>query len=292
MLTDQGGAAALGSEIFSMAVYAVGDVQGCYEALGCVLQHVGFDPQRDRLWLVGDIVNRGPQSLEVLRFVHSLGPAAQLVLGNHEVHLLAVAAGVRRLRASDTLTPILNAPDRQELLDWLARQPLLHVDESLGYCMVHAGLLPNWSITEALALAREAQPWLLPPGIGHVAGPCAKEPEALAPELSPAQRARVIIGAFTRLRVCTAEGRMEWSFKGPAEQCPPGLQPWFAHTACQAWTLKVIFGHWAALHGQASASNVFALDTGCAWGRSLTVMRLEDERRYSCSCQGVTHGPD
>src|SRR5688572_25801787 len=153
-----------------MAVYAVGDVQGCYEALCCVLQQVGFDPAQDRLWLVGDIVNRGPQSLEVLRFVRSLGAAAQLVLGNHELHLLAVAAGARRLRPSDTLDAITSAPDREELLEWLARQPLLHVDESLGYCMVHAGLLPGWTISEAAALAREAQPWLLPGRIADVTG--------------------------------------------------------------------------------------------------------------------------
>lgn len=275
-----------------MAVYAVGDVQGCYEALCCVLQQVGFDPERDKLWLVGDLVNRGPQSLEVLRYVRSLGPAAQLVLGNHEVHLLAVAAGVRRLRASDTLGAILSAPDREELLHWLAQQPLLHVDEALGYCMVHAGLLPGWSIADARELAREAQPWLLPPGLASVAGPCPNEPEELSAELSPPQRARAIIGAFTRLRVCTASGRMNWTFKGPVGQCPPGLAPWFAHPAREARELGIIFGHWAALHGEASAANVFALDTGCAWGRTLTVMRLEDQRRYSCSCQGVTQGPD
>ncbi len=275
-----------------MAVYAVGDVQGCYEELRCLLQQVRFDPARDRLWLVGDLVNRGPQSLEVLRFVHSLGPAAQLVLGNHEVHMLAVAAGVRRLRAGDTLAAILHASDRDELLGWLARQPLLHVDEALGYCMVHAGLLPGWTIAEALERAREAQPWLLPPGIAGVAGPCPVEPEEITEELSPALRARAIIGAFTRLRVCTAGGRMNWSFKGPAEQCPPGFAPWFAHPTRKARSLGILFGHWAALHGQTQVADVFALDTGCAWGRSLTLMRLEDQRRFSCSCQGVSHGAD
>jgi bis(5'-nucleosyl)-tetraphosphatase (symmetrical) len=275
-----------------MAVYAVGDVQGCYEALGCVLQQVGFDSARDRLWLVGDIVNRGPQSLEVLRFVRALGASAQLVLGNHELHLLGVAAGVRRLRSSDTLDAILSAPDREELLDWLAHQPLLHVDEALGYCMVHAGLLPDWSIAAALELAREAQPWLLPQGIAAVAGSCPQEPEELTAKLSPALRARAIISVFTRLRVFTASGRMNWSFKGAAEQCPPGFAPWFAHPARKLGELKVVFGHWAALQGRAAGANVFALDTGCAWGRSLTVMRLEDQQRYSCSCEGVKHGPD
>ena len=140
--------------------------------------------------------------------------------------------------------------DRDELLDWLARQPLLHVEESLGYCMVHAGLLPGWSIAAALDLAREAQPWLLPPGIAAVAGPCPQEPDELTSELAPALRARAIVGVFTRLRVCTAAGRMNWSFKGPAEHCPPGFSPWFAHPDRQARGLGVIFGHWAALHGQ------------------------------------------
>jgi bis(5'-nucleosyl)-tetraphosphatase (symmetrical) len=292
MLTEQGERSRAQREISSMTVYAVGDVQGCYEALCCVLQQVGFDSTRDRLWLVGDIVNRGPQSLEVLRFVRSLGAAAQLVLGNHEVHLLAVAAGVRRLRASDTLDAILSAPDRDTLLHWLAHQPLLHVDEALGYGMVHAGLLPEWSLTEAAQLAREAHPWLLPQDIAAVAGPCPNEPEALTSDLSPGQRARAIIGVFTRLRVCTAQGRMNWSFKGPAEQCPVGFAPWFAHPERQTRGQKVVFGHWAALQGHTAAANVFALDTGCAWGRSLTVMRLEDQQRYSCSCRGVTHGSE
>jgi bis(5'-nucleosyl)-tetraphosphatase (symmetrical) len=271
-----------------MAVYAVGDVQGCYEALGCVLRQVGFDAARDRLWLVGDLVNRGPQSLEVLRFVRSLGAAAQLVLGNHEIHLLAVAAGVRKLRSSDTLDAILAAPERDELLGWLRRQPLLHVDPALGYCMVHAGIPPHWELAQALALAREAERWLEPEAIAAVAGTASSEPLELSEELTPGQRARVIVGYLTRMRVCSAQGRLDTSFTGPAAAAPPGFLPWYAHPGRKTRDVRLLFGHWAALQGQADAPNVFALDTGCAWGRSLTLMRLVDEQRFSCACPGVT----
>jgi bis(5'-nucleosyl)-tetraphosphatase (symmetrical) len=274
-----------------MAVYAVGDVQGCYEALCCVLRQVEFDAARDRLWLVGDMVNRGPQSLEVLRFVRSLGAAASVVLGNHELHLLAVAAGARRLRSSDTLDAILAAPDRSELLAWLRHQPLLHRDDGLGYCMVHAGIPPHWDLEQAVAFAREAERWLEPVSIARIVGACAVEPLELSADLPPELRARVIVTYFTRLRVCTATGRLNTSFKGAAADAPAGFLPWFAHPQRRTRDVRLIFGHWAALQGQADAVNAFALDTGCAWGRELTLMRLGDEQRYSCACQGVTIGP-
>jgi bis(5'-nucleosyl)-tetraphosphatase (symmetrical) len=273
-----------------MAVYAVGDVQGCYEALRCVLRQAGFDAAQDRLWLVGDLVNRGPQSLEVLRFVRALGASAQLVLGNHELHLLAVAAGVRQLRSSDTLAAVLAAPDRAELLAWLAGQPLLHVDQALGYCMVHAGIPPHWDLAQAQALAAEAHAWLQPARLASVVGPCDLEPDELLETLSPALRARVILSYFTRMRVCTAEGRLNASFKGAVADSPAGFLPWFAHPGRKTRDQRVIFGHWAALQGRADAPNVFALDTGCAWGRSLTLMRLGDGQRFSCACSGTTGG--
>jgi len=274
-----------------MAVYAVGDVQGCYEALSCVLHRAGFDAGRDQLWLVGDLVNRGPRSLEVLRFVRSLGASAQLVLGNHELHLLAVAAGVRQLRSSDTLSAVLAAPDRSELLAWLAQQPLLHVDRALGYCMVHAGIPPHWELAQAQAFAREAHAWLEPSRLQDLAGALdGEEPEELTETLSPALRARVIVNYFTRMRVCTADGRLNSLFKGAVADCPAGFLPWFAHAGRKTRGERVIFGHWAALEGRADSPNVFALDTGCAWGRSLTLMRLGDERRFSCGCSNVTSG--
>jgi bis(5'-nucleosyl)-tetraphosphatase (symmetrical) len=267
-----------------MAVYAVGDIQGCYGPLCRVLAQVSFDAQRDQLWLVGDLVNRGPQSLEVLRFVRSLGESARLVLGNHEVHLLAVAAGVRRLRSGDTLGPILDAPDRQQLLDWLVRQPLMIEDPTLGYVMVHAGIPPHWELAEARERAREAERLLLEGDLASLAGAVAKEPTHWSADMEPALRARMILAYFTRMRVCTAEGRLDLAFKGEAEEAPAGFLPWFAHPGRKTRDARVIFGHWAALLGRAQAPNVFALDTGCSWGHSLTLMRLGDERRFSCSC--------
>lgn len=274
-----------------MTVYAVGDVQGCHEALSCVLKQVDFAADRDQLWLVGDLVNRGPASLQVLRFVRSLGASARVVLGNHELHLLAVAAGVRRLRPSDTLDELLAAPDREELLDWLCQQPLLHVDREIGYSMVHAGIPPQWDLAQASAMAREAQPWLKPATLGRILGPDASaDPELWTADLSPVQRARIIVAYFTRMRVCSAEGRLESSYKGPAAGSPAGFLPWFAHPGRRTRQERIIFGHWAALQGRVDEPNVFALDTGCAWGRSLTLMRLGDERRYSCACTGLTRG--
>jgi len=267
-----------------MAVYAVGDIQGCYAALCRVLAQVSFDAQRDQLWLVGDLVNRGPQSLEVLRFVRSLGESARLVLGNHEVHLLAVAAGVRRSSAGDTLGPILDAPDRQELLGWLVRQPLLLEDPTLGYVMVHAGIPPHWDLAKARERAREAERWLRQGDLAKLAGAVAQEPTHWSADLEPALRARMILAYFTRMRVCTADGRLDLAFKGQAEEAPAGFLPWFAHPERKTRDTRVIFGHWAALLGRAQAPNVFALDTGCSWGHSLTLMRLEDGQRFSCAC--------
>jgi bis(5'-nucleosyl)-tetraphosphatase (symmetrical) len=269
-----------------MAVYAVGDVQGCYDALRRLLERVQFDADRDRLWFVGDVINRGPQSLETLRFVHSLGDAATLVLGNHEVHLLAVAAGVRRTKQGDTLDPILAAADRDVLLRWLEQRPLLHWDPDLGYCMVHAGIPPHWDLAEAVERAEEARGWLTPDRVGALIGPCSEEPLELTTGLEPALRARVIVSYLTRLRVCTAGGRMNLEFKGSAGETPAGFLPWFAHPGRKTQAVRLVFGHWAALQGEANTPNVFALDTGCSWGRSLTLLRLGDEARvsYRCGC--------
>lgn len=269
-----------------MATYAVGDVQGCHDALLALLEQVRFDPTRDRLWLVGDVVNRGPKSAEVLRFIRSLGASARMVLGNHDLHLLAVAEGVRELRGADTLRPVLDAPDGPELLAWLRQQPLLHSDIALGYCMVHAGIPPHWDLATATSLAREAEKWLVTSGCAELVPNEVPELTELEPQLTPAQRARVIVSYFTRMRVCTADGRLDLAFKGPAEQPPPGFLPWFAYPERKTRGERVVFGHWAALRGRADAENVFALDTGCVWGATLTMMRLEDGIRFSCPCPG------
>jgi len=269
---------------FGMALYAVGDVQGHYDELRDLLEQVHFDARFDQLWFVGDLVNRGPRSLDVLRFVKSLGSSARVVLGNHDIHLLAVAAGVRRLRSKDTLQPVLDAPDASELLSWLERQPLAYADAEAGYAMVHAGIPPGWDLSHALELAREAERWLRTFGYADVAAPTSEEPLALDANLSAAQRARVIVNYFTRMRVCTLDGHLDLEFKGPAEEAPEGYLPWFAHPERKTRGVRLIFGHWAALQGRVRAENVYALDTGCSWGRELTLMRLGDDRRFGCEC--------
>jgi bis(5'-nucleosyl)-tetraphosphatase (symmetrical) len=273
-----------------VAIYAVGDVQGCHDSLQALLEQAAFDPASDRLWLVGDVVNRGPDSLSVLRFVRSLGSRATMVLGNHDIHLLAVAEGVRELRGGDTLRPVLDAPDAAELLAWLRDQPLLHADLALGYCMVHAGIPPHWDLATATVLAREAEKWLSTRGCAELVPNEATELTELTPELTAGQRARVIVSYLTRMRVCAADGRMDLAFKGPAEETPGGFLPWFAHAERKTRDIKLLFGHWAALGGRVAVPNVYALDTGCAWGKSLTMLRLEDARTFAHVCgDGATY---
>lgn len=273
-----------------MAVYAVGDVQGCLEPLQALLEQARFDPASDELWLVGDVVNRGPDSLGVLRFVRSLGSRATVVLGNHDLHLLAVAEGVRELRGADTLRPVLDAPDRAELLTWLRQQPLFHSDMALGYCMVHAGIPPHWDLATATALAREAEKWLRVSGCAELVPNEVPELTELSPELTPPQRARVIVSYLTRMRICTADGRMDLAYKGPSRGAPSGYLPWFSHPERKMRDERVLFGHWAALQGKAEVENVFALDTGCVWGHTLTMMRLSDRQKFGCACAGGAGG--
>lgn len=267
-----------------MSVYAVGDVQGCYEPLRRLLDRVAFDPLRDQLWLAGDLVNRGPDSLGVLRFVASLGTAARVVLGNHDLHLLAVAQGARPLRSGDTLRAVLESADASELIAFLSQQPLLHYDRAVGYCMVHAGIPPHWDLDLAIRRAREAESWLRDHGYGVYGQGSLKSPLELSADLDDESRVRVILSYFTRMRVCTPAGRMDLGFKGEASASPPGHAPWFAHAERKTAGVPIVFGHWAALRGVAPAPNVFALDTGCAWGECLTLMRLADRRRFACSC--------
>jgi bis(5'-nucleosyl)-tetraphosphatase (symmetrical) len=267
-----------------MTAYAVGDVQGCYAPLCRLLETVAFDPSRDQLWLAGDLVNRGPESLAVLRFVASLGSSTRVVLGNHDLHLLSVAEGAGRLKKGDTLQPLLEAPDASELLAFLARQPLLHHDAQLGYCMVHAGIPPHWDLPTARRMAGEAQEFFAAHGHAVCARRRRDAPVELAPSLSREERAELIVSYFTRMRVCTASGALDLSFKGAPEAAPAGHRPWFAHSDRKTRDTRILFGHWAALRGNVDAPGVHALDTGCVWGDRLTLMRLDDERRFSCSC--------
>ena len=258
-----------------MAAYAIGDVQGCYPALMKLLTQIGFDPDRDRLWFTGDLVNRGPHSLEVLRFVKSLGERAECVLGNHDLHLLAVAAGAARLKKRDTLDNILQATDRNELLRWLRRRPLLHHDGGLGYTLIHAGLLPSWNLADARRLAHEAETVLrgdkADEFFHHMYGDL---PDHWNENLRGVDRLRVIINAFTRLRYCDLEGNMDLRPKGPPGSQPPDLMPWFQVPGRRSQGFKIIFGHWSAL-GLWDGDGVIGLDSGCLWGRSLSAVRLD-----------------
>ncbi len=257
-----------------MSIYAIGDVQGCRDALQSLLERIHFDASRDRLWFTGDLVNRGPQSAEVLRFVRGLGDRAVTVLGNHDLHLLAVASGCGEVTARDSLDEILNASDRDGLLDWLRRRPLLHHDEDLGFTLTHAGLLPQWDLETAQAVAREVEDALQSQtGRGFFGNMYGDEPHRWQDTLNGWQRLRVIVNGFTRLRFCDGEGRMDFQYKGPPGSQPAHLLPWFQVPGRRSKTLRIIFGHWSLLSVR-NEDGVICLDTGCVWGRALTAVRL------------------
>jgi len=265
-----------------MAIYAVGDIQGCYTELQKLLEQIRFDPESDQLWLVGDLVNRGPESLQVLRLVKSLGESAITVLGNHDLHLLAVAEGAAQLQRGDTLDEVLAASDRDELLHWLRNQRLLHAED--GYVLVHAGLLPQWTVKQAASLAREVENALRSADYGvFLSRMYGNVPHSWEDDLSGFKRLRVIVNAFTRMRICTPQGEMEFRFKGEVEQIPKGHMPWFEVPDRASADATVIVGHWSAL-GLKIEANVIALDTGCLWGGSLSAIRLEDRQLFQISC--------
>lgn len=269
-----------------MAVYAIGDIQGCYDEFQKLLDHIHFDPAADILWFTGDLVNRGKNSLEVLRLIKQLGPQHHIVLGNHDLHLLAVAFGVAPLNPGDTFQSILAAKDCDELMEWLRYRPLLHYDQHLGYAMAHAGIPPFFNIQQAQSLASEVENALQSDSVGyylqHMYG---NKPDAWKSDLTGMERLRCITNFFTRMRLCYPDGRLDFSYKGPLAGKPAHLIPWFDLPGRVNPELKIIFGHWAALGGKADVPNVFPLDTGCVWGISLTAMRLGDEERLSISCK-------
>lgn len=258
-----------------MAIYAIGDIQGCYSVLRRLLDAVAFDPAKDRLWAVGDLVNRGPESLQTLRFLRDLGEAATVVLGNHDLYLLMVGAGHRRLDDDDTLFQVLEAPDHDELVSWLSSRPLMHVEGD--FALLHAGLLPQWSIGRALDLAREVSAELTGPRakkfLLHLAG---NRPERWSESLKGWDRLRVVVNAMTRMRFCTPDGRMALRAKGPPAEAPEGAMPWFQVPDRINRTHTIVCGHWSAL-GFHRAPGLIALDSGCVWGGKLTAVRLEDD---------------
>ena len=259
-----------------MAVYAIGDVQGCAIELEALLRKIDFDARRDRLWFVGDLVNRGPDSLAVLRSVHALGDSAIVVLGNHDLHLLAVARGAAPLKRGDRgLEAVLAAPDREPLLDWLQSRPMLHHDPALGVTMVHAGLPPQWSLRIAIDCARELEAELRGQRDGRFYRRMyGDEPDLWRDDLEGEARLRFIVNCLTRLRVCDAEGRMVLAFKGRLDELPEGLTPWFRMPGRRTAGARIVCGHWSAL-GYLDENCVASIDTGCVWGGSLTALRLD-----------------
>lgn len=266
-----------------MAWYAVGDIQGCLDPLRRLLDSVAFDPARDRLLAVGDLVNRGPASLETLRWLRGLGPAFDSVLGNHDLHLLAVAGGIRPAHPRDTLEPVLRAPDRDELLAWLAqRRLLLHAQ---GIVVVHAGIPPQWSLTAAEANAAEVEEVLRTRPGELLAGLYGDHPD-WDPGLQGPPRWRAIVNAFTRMRFCTGTGALDLRTKTGPDQPPPGMLPWYAHPDRLTRDAEIVFGHWAALNGADCGPGLFPLDTGCVWGGRLRLLELTRRRYHHCDCGG------
>lgn len=255
-----------------MAIYAIGDIQGCYHTFQALLARIAFNPDVDQLWLVGDLVNRGSGSLEVLRWCYAHQKQIKVVLGNHDLHALVVAEGIVAPHRGDTLQALLEAEDREVLLHWLRHQSLMH--QSGDYLMVHAGLLPQWTVTQALSYAKEVEAALQGEHyhdfLLHMYG---NLPNHWEDTLTGMDRLRVLTNAMTRLRVCTAQGEMEFKFKGELQDVPLGFMPWFDVPTRATQEIQVIFGHWSAL-GLQHTKNVYALDTGCLWGGALTALNL------------------
>lgn len=261
-----------------MAVYLVGDIQGCDEALERLLQVVSFSPSRDRLIALGDLVNRGPNSLAVLRRFVAWQGSAEAVLGNHDLHTLAVDSGVRKPSRMDTLVELLQAKDAPQLMQWLQQRPLaLHEH---GLLMVHAGVLPQWTLAQVLDVAHEVQQVLRGPGLhDFLQQMYGNTPDAWCDELQGLERWRVAVNALTRLRFCSAQGRMEFDTKEGADGAPAGFMPWFEVPGRQTANVDVAFGHWSTLR-EVATPGVWALDTGCVWGGQLTLLKLNDDGQH------------
>jgi bis(5'-nucleosyl)-tetraphosphatase (symmetrical) len=266
-----------------MATYAIGDVQGCFSALEQLLKQVAFDAAQDQLWFVGDLVNRGPKSVEVLRYVKNLKGAAITVLGNHDLYLIAAASGVTTPRPKDTIGDVLAAADRDELIDWLRNQKLLY--RSGPFTLIHAGLLPQWTVDEAALLASEAEAALRGPDFHKllrrlypISG------LQWSPDLDRTSRLAAVATVLTRLRTCSPTGLMEPDYSGPPAGSPAGFLPWFDIPGRRSETTTIVCGHWAAL-GLHLTDNILALDSGCVWGRRLTAVRLEDRAVFQAACR-------
>lgn len=269
-----------------MAVYAVGDLQGCLQPLQQLLDQVNFDPANDQLWLVGDLVNRGPQSLQTLRFLYGIRQSLVITLGNHDLHLLACAKHPHLLKRKDTIAEILAAEDAPQLLSWLSQQKLMHYDSQLNICMSHAGIPPQWSLSQALELAAEVEQVLCDEqhATEFFAQMYGNEPALWSDELTGMARLRLITNYFTRMRFCRANGQLNLDNKLGPKHAPEGFAPWFTHQSKILTTSKIIFGHWAALKGRTNHPSAIGLDTGCVWGSKLTLYNLHSGEYHSCKC--------
>ncbi len=261
-----------------MAVYAIGDVQGCYDELLKLLDALQFDADQDQIWLAGDLVNRGPKSADTLRYVKSLGDKAKVVLGNHDLHLLAQASGITEYQHRlDTIDSVLNADDREELLIWLRFQPLFHYDAALQFSMVHAGLPPQWTLTQAQDYAAEVEAVLQGDNwrdfFQHMYG---NKPKKWSPDLTGWDRLRFITNCFTRLRYCHEDGTLALKFKGAPKDKPAKQKPWFEMANRLTADQRILFGHWSQL-GTGQYGNVFSLDSGAVWGEQLTAVRIDQQ---------------
>jgi len=267
-----------------MAIYAIGDVQGCFAELRRLLDKIRFDPVADRLWFTGDLVNRGPQSLETLRFIRSLGDSAVAVLGNHDLHLLAVAHGVSRVKRKDTFADVLTAPDREILIDWLRRRPLLYREGA--FYLIHAGLPPQWSAADAERYAREVESCLQGDRFIELFRQMyGDRPDLWTETLQGWDRLRFITNCFTRIRYCDRHGRTDFKEKGAPGTQSPHLMPWFKVPGRRSAGAQIVFGHWSTL-GFYADDGVHGIDTGCLWGGELTALRLDGEKqRVSVSCR-------
>lgn len=269
-----------------MSIYAIGDIQGCHDELLRLLDAIGFNENTDQLWFAGDLVNRGPKSLETLRFVKSLGDAAVTVLGNHDLHLLAAACSPEEAGKHNSLAPVLSAPDRDELLDWLRHRPLFHYNAD--FCLLHAGLPPQWDFNKTRKMALFAERALRSHDyrrlLMHMYG---NKPDIWSPTLTGMNKLRFIINCFTRVRYCDAYGRLDFVHSGPLGSQPEKLTPWFQVPKRKSANMRIIFGHWSSL-GYYEGNNCYAIDTGCLWGGQLTALKLGGQvERFSIDCPGA-----
>ena len=273
-----------------MSTYVVGDIQGCLQPLKCLLRQVGFNPKKDVLWSVGDAVNRGPKCLKTLRFLYKMRDSLVLVLGNHDLHLLAVAAGARRPSSTDTLDKILQAPDREELLNWLIHQPLIHHEH--GHTLVHAGIPPQWTVKAAIGYAREVERVLQSPDcVEFLRTMYGNEPAVWSDDLTGMARLRVITNYLTRMRYCTKQGVLDLESKGtsPSPDAPnldnQKVSAWFSHPKRKTAADPILFGHWASIEGHTDSPNAIGLDTGCVWDGALSLYTLETGAWTRCKCE-------